>query len=72
MASWLVRSTPDREVLLLSTLSADVQMKWYIYIIYNFFPISTVQALKLTDECGTIRNSSVALKRWLLMKPKLL
>ena len=34
---------------------------------------STVQSLKLPDECGTctIRNSSVALKQWLLVKPKL-
>ena len=37
-------------------------------------PIPTVQSSKLPDECGacTIRNSSVAIKRWLLVKPELL
>ena len=40
----------------------------YIFTIYNF------ESSKLPDECGpcTIRNSSVAIKRWLLVKPELL
>ena len=49
----------------------------------QFFPMRTsqpanniylVQSLKLPHECGpcTIRNSSAAIKRWLLVKPELL